>query len=51
MQNPRVTEEQNEMREAASVHERVQAEEAWEAALPGGTGYAGVRSSGVKHGQ
>lgn len=39
------------MREATSVHESVKAEEAWEAALPGGTGYTGPRSSEVRRGR
>lgn len=48
MENPLVTQEQDEMREAQALHQRVRAEEAWEAALPGGAGYQGARSSEVK---
>ena len=51
MHNPKATQDSDEMREAVRAQARMRAEDAWEAALPGGTGYQGARTSEVKHGQ
>jgi hypothetical protein len=51
MHNPKVTQEQAEMREAIAAQTTMSNEDAWDAALPGGTGYRGARTSGVKHGE